>query len=72
MGGRLAKQAPRITLRPRRDSVYKNQGRDETNTKQDRSTTDDATYRKPNKFVVNVPGDRNVRDVLKLRPAKKR
>lgn len=34
MGGRRAKQAPRITLRPGQDNVYNNQSRDETIPKQ--------------------------------------
>ena len=70
MGGRLAKQAPRPSSRPRQESVYNNQNRKETNPKQTRSSADDAACRKPAKHVVDVPAGRNVRDVLKLSSAK--
>ena len=72
MGGRLAKQAPRASSRPRQESVNNNQNREETNPKQTRSSADDAACRKPaiGKHVVDVPADRNVRDVLKLSSAK--
>ena len=33
MGGRLAKQAPRTSSRPRQESVYNNQNREETDPK---------------------------------------
>ena len=42
MGGHLTKQAPRTSSRPRQESVYNNQNREETNPKQTRSSADDA------------------------------
>ena len=72
MGGRLAKQAPRTSSRPRQDSVSNNLNRDETSPLQTRSPAYDATHRKPSngKCVIEVPADRNERDVLKLKTAK--
>ena len=56
MGGRLAKQAPRTSSRPRQKGVNNNQNREETNRKQTRSSADDAACRKPaiGKRVVDV------------------
>ena len=47
MGGRLAKQGPRTSSRPRQESVYNNQNWEETNPKQNRSSTDYAACRNP-------------------------
>ena len=62
MGGRLAKQAPRTSSKPRQEGVNNNHNREKTNPKQTRSPADDAACRKPaiGKHVVDVPADWNV------------
>ena len=52
MGGHMAKQAPRTSSRPRQDSVYNNQNREETNPLKTRSSAYDATHLKPSNESV--------------------
>ena len=74
IGGRLAKQAPPVSSRPRRDNRFStNQNRDETNSVQNRSTIDDGASLNPShgRRVTDGTAVRNDRDVLKLSNAKK-